>query len=274
MASSSQRVLFFASQVAAVTGRHPYQKQHAAFEAVWRRFHPTSLQKALDRAGRLSDEELLQRELASAPPEVASVLRGLESKPDREPERIKADLAALADPRQCSPMLQEHAQKVAFGGYGTSREGRALDLLTERHGVQTSPLGGMFYSAHPDGGWMVGGRVDAMAEDGGVVEVKCRMTAIRPGSPPGYDLIQLQTYLHIHARAHGYLFEVLHSPDGPMTHLTTLQRDEAAWQETARALGGVAALVRRCAGEGALADAYVASKQKTRWLRRTMQQET
>lgn len=268
---ASQRVLFFASQVAAVAGKHPNQKQHAAFEAVWRRFHPASLQAALDRAGRLSDAELLQRELSSAPPEVSSALRVLESQPDREPERVKADLAAL--PQQCSPMLREHAQQVAFGGYGTSREGRALDLLTERHGVQTSPLGGMFYSAHPDGSWMVGGRIDALAEDGGVVEVKCRMTAIRP-SPPAYDLIQLQTYLHIHASApQGYLFEVLHSPDGPMTHLTTLQRDEAAWQDLERALDGVAALVRRCAGEGALADAYVASKQKTRWLRRAMQQE-
>lgn len=262
---SGRRVLFFGSQVAAVLGRHPYQKRSSAFEATWQRFDASSYDGAFERAGVATEEQAMAGELAEAGDDFVRIFEDPDFLlKDRSAQDVQLSLATL--PQTASRALRDHARSAAFGAYGTRRESRALELLEERHGISTRPVGGMFYWAHPGDEWMVGGRIDAMTTEGGcVVEVKNRVTRA-PGNPPDYELDQLRTYLKIHAAERGYLFEVMEGPDGPITHLTVMEADAGAWAAMERGLGEVATLVRLASRDAAVAGKYVVSKQKTRWI--------
>ena len=74
---------------------------------------------------------------------------------------------------------------------------------------------------------IVGGKVDGIAEDGTVVEVKNRITGFKDPLPI-YDLVQLQTYLFITKMKKGGLVEHFEKD----TKSTLVEWDRDGWYKT------------------------------------------
>lgn len=248
--------MFFASEVAAITGRHPYRKQYEAFERAWERHDASSLRAALLGS---APSERVAAEVAAAPAEVRALL-------DLPPPQTPAEVRArVQNSSVCMPRsLHAHARDVAFGGFGIAREADALALFDQ---PTTRP--DRFFS-RADAAFALGGRVDAvLAADASVcVEVKNRVNRM-PALPPAYDCIQVRAYAWILGGAHGILFERF----GSETRATTILNDDESFDQILDDLRGVAHFMRKCIDDPCVARAYAASSRRSAHVRKNVSNE-
>jgi len=190
-----------ASQVAACVGRHPYQKQHDAFERLWKRVSPHTYSAALARHGTQSDEDAL-REACAANPALKSVV-------DAAATRICESVSAVArgveasravtkdlDP-QIRKVVNEDIRKNLYCNFGTAQEYPVFETLqaTLVFEIREDPR---FYSRplgeYKGTAYSLGGRIDGISTDlETVIEIKNRVNRLM-GAAPEYERVQILSY--------------------------------------------------------------------------------
>ena len=130
-----QKLVLYASEIAACAGKHKYQKQHEAFEKVWRRVAPQSFEDALRRNAKKTKEDVVA-ELAQANPHVRSVLESART-------AVHASSTAVAHHPQGglegltpeeNALVGEAVRTSLFTGYGTRQESSVLEALRTEFG--------------------------------------------------------------------------------------------------------------------------------------------
>lgn len=232
---AARTICVYASQVAACVGANKYQSPSAALESMWQRCDPAGFAAALRRHGARTDEEIV-RELAASHEEVARACRDsaaatCDSTADvaARYEVARRELSSLAeDDRR---VVDDAVRRTLYTEYGTRHEARALEYVRMALGISCvldprfhKRQGGVVGEAEP---WFVGGKIDAISEDGTVlVEVKNRVRRLFR-RVPAYENVQVQTYLHVLDLEHAVLVERLDSE----AHAVPIRRDRQMWEQ-------------------------------------------
>lgn len=267
-------VCVYASQVAACIGANRHQKVSDAVKKMWQRISPEGFQSALDRNG-LKTEDAAIRDLAVANVAVRSLVQRSLLPPDSSCEAastyagVHGELSGLASLMDDEKQLVDSALKRnVFTSYGTRAEPEALNYIREVLGVpcHADPT---FYKqkmGEIDTGvgtlpWFLGGKVDAVSDDGTlVIEIKNRVHRLFRKAPL-YEEIQIQSYLELLDIQDGVLVECLKPVQGLQTSVISVARNRVWWEyEIVPKLHAFVTFVVRLLDDTQLQDSFLMSK--------------
>ena len=242
----SPYVCVYASQVAACIGSNRHRKVSDAMMTMWQRISPTGFRDALARNNMKTDEDHVHDLVQNHPDVRALVDKSLGNTLETSSEvaawysgAIQDVQGLCGDMAEADRLLVEAAvRKNVFTAYGTRAE---PEMLTHIRDVLDIPCHAdpAFYKERMgdvDGvPWFVGGRVDAVSDDGKLlIEIKNRVNRLFYRAP-AYESVQVQTYLHLLNLEHGVLVECLKSDDGDIaTNVMAVCRDDAFWDRDVR----------------------------------------
>jgi len=268
--------MLHASQLAACVDMHPYQPVSEAFEKVWKRTYPESFSAAYARNDKKTDDLILRDFIATSP-----AARGLIASAETPRETAGAvarnlvnttDMVAdLPTDAATKKLVRDQLRKSCYTSYGIARESAVLEKLRAElvFGLKTDDS---FKCADfpGDSGTVVriGGRLDAMSDDGAVVvEIKNRVNRLF-GKVVEYENVQIQAYIRIIGAESGLLVENITLPDGSMSTATHfVPKDDDLWARVVNRAGKFMECLRGVDTDPDEADAYVVSKKKNAFIR-------
>lgn len=245
------RVMIFANEVSVISKFNPFRQQVEVLERIWRRACPGQVKRREQEVNREGQEvqtaeQQFQTQLKALEinEDVGQAVEKAKKAPDSRAvkkvekklkENIKAKVKAKAPKASKKDVtgVADRAVSEIYKAYGTQNEGAAIKTYEKQTGTKVRETNSTMYRRElcaVDGvKFFVGGRIDGFSGER-VVEIKNRMYAFKQ-SVPIYDLVQLQTYLHVLDRAEGELVERMRSggPSGEATRRTVVKRDEAFW---------------------------------------------
>jgi hypothetical protein len=238
------RLLIFASNVATILDRNPFQFQSKGILSFWQR-HPsypaaearyqdkqkteiaTKVEKVIKEVEKV--KSIIQDGLTQLPQETVKESSGVLTIEDliRKPkidENVLGDLdlgkiiisKPVLDEKTGSVVVEEtnpipHEFLESFLQEINSHFNKTLGSFREskvQEEFLITPGNDKFYKRYFDDVWGLGGRIDGWDKDGNIIEIKNRRKEIHY-YPPDYDLIQLATYLWVMEKDLGYLYEQL-----------------------------------------------------------------
>jgi hypothetical protein len=210
---------------------------------MWERTRPESYREALIRNSCFTEAERLDRivkEHGVLSSVLETSLQECESSEEvartydevsRKIRELGSSLAISADDQA---VVDTVVKRNLYTTYGTSSESEALQRMDSMLGVRAEP-DDMFYKmnvGHVDGvDIFVGGKIDAITPDRRlVIEIKNRIRRLFY-KVPFYEVIQLQTYLHLLGVERGVIVECLNITNPTLASMNVLpvQRDRSLW---------------------------------------------
>ena len=232
-------VCVYASQVAMCIGSNRHKKISDAVLVMWERICPHSFRDAMKRNNVQTDEDVVQSlvatsgqvralvdksmALATTSSEVAACYHGA---------LTELELVSLDD--QERQLVDAHLKKNLYTAYGTRAE---TEMLQHIRDVMCIPCHAdpAFYKlgmGEIDGvPWFVGGKIDAMSDDGNLlIEIKNRVNRLFHRAP-AYEAVQVQAYLELLDVQQGALVECFKSEQGGVqTNVIPIARDKTFWK--------------------------------------------
>lgn len=239
------KVVFHASEVGAVCDKNKYKSIVEAFVDVWKRFRPQQFEEAQRKTGFVIEREVGARKIDSIGlggefntflieasttgtatevkklsddfAEKVRVMPAESSSAVNQEEREGVLVEQLMTYLHTKELVKTYVESKANTNFGTRKEKRGIEILRAKYGdsVTTSDE---YFSLEFDGKsseerisadspvFVIVGRVDGKIGDKIVIEIKNRIHAFHE---PEYDLMQLETYLHIGKFEKGIFMQVL-----------------------------------------------------------------
>jgi hypothetical protein len=206
---------------------------------MWERVAPESYRDALRRTGATTEAERVQS-LQEHDDTIRSMIeestlgcthsQDVASKYDSV-SRVISRLDLLPDDRK---VVDATVKRNLYTNYGTAFEHHALSKVRETLGINAR-VDDTFYKMHicdvDDVPLWVGGKIDAITEDRTIViEIKNRIRRLFYRIP-FYEIIQLQTYLHLLDVSRGAVVECLTTPGDTLINVVPVRRDKDLWNE-------------------------------------------
>ena len=232
-------ITIYASQLASCIGYNRFKKANEALESVWQRIAPASFKEALLRNGIKSQDDVV-KEIMTSNQTVRTLLVHAEDtmttsseEVAREYEEISHRLADAELNWTDRKMVDDVMKKTMYTSFGTRHESVALSHIQEQLPCRPDNT---FYRT-----WVtsvanvdiyLGGKIDAISQDGStIVEVKNRINRLFYSNLPKYEILQVQTYLHlIPSASSARLVECLTRENGTLqTNMIHLERDPELW---------------------------------------------
>jgi len=209
-------------------------------EAMWERVAPESYRDALRRTGCTTELDRMQQLIEHD----AMIKRVVDESTltchNSQDVAVKYDAASRAISRFDLPVddkkiVDATVKRNLYTNYGTASEHHALIKVRETLGINARP-DDTFYKVHVcdvDGvALWVGGKIDAITEDNGlVIEIKNRIRRLFY-KVPFYEIVQLQTYLHLLDVSRGAIVECLTGTTDSQINIVPIRRDKDLWNET------------------------------------------
>lgn len=275
----------YASQAAACIGENRHKKLCDAAEAFWERADSAGYRAALARNGIFTDEEILSR-VGHAHPEVGDMLRAAAKSADSSTEVAEkyASLATrfqdFADENKIDDevrrVVDDALRKTSYTTYGNARESHVFKYIRDAMGIDCveDPTfykiqAGTIRNEHGVFPWYIGGKIDGISSDRKLlIEIKNRVNRLFK-KPPSYEVVQIQTYLHLLEIDEGVLVECIRTNVENGTtrqevHAMTLKRDRRKWdEEIFPKLEGFVDFVVHLIHDRALQDKFLKSKRRS-----------
>jgi hypothetical protein len=230
--------------VAVCIGANKHKKVSEAIECMWQRISPHSYYEALERNGMKTEDqnvtELLARHFELKGLVDRSLTLPCESSDQvaQNYESISRGLEGVTDLRDDDKRLVDDVLKRnLYTTYGNAQEHKMLQHVRDKLDIRCHPdptfykkLGGTARRGIP---WYIGGKIDALSDDGQVViELKNRVNRLF-NKAPFYEVIQVQSYLHLLNVDRGLLIECLKTKDDEVhTNVIPIDRDCTLWERT------------------------------------------
>lgn len=200
----------YASEVAACIGENPYKPVTEAIACILKRYDPD----LYDEKGITTSTDVAERVL-SENPELKLHLSGV-VKSTKTLDQVAANLdkAKVLVPDSLSApdmkAVQSHIRSAVYTSLGTNCENDVYERLSMLLGEKVSiddklhkkKMGTLSNGVD----WYLCGRVDAMKEDGTIVEIKNRVKRLFM-KVPEYERVQILCYMHLTGAARGLLVE-------------------------------------------------------------------
>lgn len=234
-----QSVILYASQIAACIGSNRHKKQAECLETMWERVAPESYRNALRRTGATTEAERVQG-LQERDATIRGVIQestigcthsqDVASKYDSV-SRLISQMDLDPDDRK---VVDATVKRNLYTNYGTAFEHHALGKVRETLGINAR-VDDTFYKMHvcdvDNVPLWVGGKIDAITEDRTIViEIKNRIRRLFYRIP-FYEIIQLQTYLHLLDVSRGAVVECLTTPGDTLINVVPVRRDKDLWND-------------------------------------------
>lgn len=267
------------SSFAAFVGRHPYVKQHEAFEKTWERAFPESYSAALTRHGRVTDQECL-RLVRSKVPEVDITLHAAETTVSNSAtavlegrEELSGEICGEHMSAREKKLVGDEIRKQLFTQYGIAQEQPVLDILRDRMDMKLISVDEKYMKNFVTANgvpWKLVGRIDACTTDKTtIIEVKNRVNRLFMHATE-YERIQVECYLRLIDEAErAFLVESLHVEGAGRTiNIIPIERDESHWKEICHLAEMYVEYVHRIAHDTHIQDIYFESKRPSAFLRK------
>ena len=220
-------VCIYASQVAVCIGANRHKKASEAMEAMWYRISPHGYYAALERNGLKTEDQniidIMARHL-----EVKGLVDKSLTLPCGSSDQVaqnygcvSKDLDSVDLDSEEKRLVDDVLKRNLYTTYGNRHEQGMIDHIRTRLGIKCrqDPAFHKQLAGYSRGGvpWYIGGKIDAISEDGEtVIELKNRVNRLFFRAPY-YEVIQVQTYLQLLDVERGALVECLQSVNPP-TH--------------------------------------------------------
>lgn len=280
MCSASPRyyICVYASQVAMCIGENRHKNVSDAVMMMWQRIAPASFRQALHRNNCTTDEERLRALM-----DVRGDVRALVSKSMTSAissaevsscyANAQAELEKAHLDREERRLVDDALRKNLYTSYGTHAESEMFVYIRDvlRIPCRTDSK---FYKRHMgtvDGiPWYVGGKIDAISEDGDIlIEIKNRVNRLFMRAP-SYEVAQVQAYLELLDVDQGIIVECLKDSQGVHTNTIPLLRDRRYWEmRVVPKLTHFVSFLVRLLDDTALQDAFLNSKKPSAMLSAT-----
>ena len=214
-------VCIYASQVAMCIGANKHKKISEALETTWNRVSPSTFASATRRNGVKTDEEQAA-DIIRAHSEVKDLvdltLRATCDSSDqvaRSYDTVARELRSVPLAEDDRKLLDGVLKRNLYTGYGNMHEHRVLEYVRGQ-GIECAP-DPVFYKRQQGTcsgewgtvAWYVGGKIDAIDTDRSLlIEIKNRVNRLFY-KVPFYEMVQVQTYLHLLDLDNGILVECL-----------------------------------------------------------------
>lgn len=242
----------YASQAAACIGENRHKKLCDAAEAFWERADSKSYRAALSRNGIFTDDEVLAR-VEHAHPEVSDMLRTAAKNVDSSTEvadkyaTLATKFQEFADENKIDDevrrVVDDALRKTSYTTYGNARESHVFKYIRDAMGIDCveDPTfykiqAGTIQNEHGVFPWYIGGKIDGISSDRKLlIEIKNRVNRLFK-KPPSYEVVQVQTYLHLLEIEEGVLVECIRMNVGEGTtrqevNTMTVKRDRRKWDD-------------------------------------------
>jgi len=241
MLQKPQSVILYASQIAACIGSNRHKKPAEAMEAMWERVAPDSYKNALVRTGCTTETDRVH-ELTESVLVLQNIIDESNIECDHSQDvAVRYDAASRAISKledidtDDKKVIDAVVKRNLYTNYGTASEHRALVKVRETLGINARP-DDTFYKTQVgdvDGvALWVGGKIDAITEDRSlVIEIKNRIRRLFY-KVPFYEIVQLQTYLHLLDISRGAIVECLTTAGDSLINIVPVRRDKELWNET------------------------------------------
>lgn len=270
----TSKVHIHASELAALIGDHPYVKRHEAFEKLWRRSHPISYHEALQRNDLHTHDEIVDA-IACKDPVVKKHLdeasKELRDTSTGAAMSVATHAACIPDSLNASEkkIIAKELKTRISTQYGITHEKPVLEILKKEFGYDVVPGDGRYYKLDTGNNVIIGGKIDAITEDGKlVIEIKNRMNRLFM-QPTTYETIQVQCYVHLIPTAErALLVEALANDTTTSINIIPIAKDDVAWSlyiEKAHAVARVLEVMVSCPD---IQGAYFQSSRRSSFLQK------
>jgi hypothetical protein len=265
-------ICIYASQLASCINHNRFKKPSDALETVWQRVAPASFREALTRNGIKTQEEAV-RDIMTSNQTVKSLLVHAEDaltttsgEVARGYEEITKKLEEAELKWEERKLVDDAMKKTLYTSFGTRQESVAFQKI---HARIPCRLDDTFYRS-PIGEVngvtiFVGGKVDAISQDGSmVVEIKNRINRLF-FKIPVYEIIQVQTYLQLLPEVeNARLVECLTKDNGDVVmNMIPIERDQEMWDTyIVPKVKGFVSYLLRLLDDPAEQDTYLQSRRR------------
>lgn len=242
------KILLYSSNLAAFIGRNHYLPTSRIFNQLYERYFPDQLKKMglIEKvvSANVGDKQIIM--------EISKKLEGntdLKEKLDKicranlSSKKMKTDKDGLVGVIMEDKTLtkdEKETLKTAMDGYtskkfGTIREVTALDIYKKTHKGEKviTGLDSKSKRLFDEGGvelWVIS-KVDAMNDDGVIIEIKNRMYKLF-NEVREYEWLQVQTYLDVYDLERAVLVEYLNDGGGDEDmKVNKIERDRKFWND-------------------------------------------
>lgn len=232
-------VILYASQIAACIGCNKHKKPAEAMESMWERMDPESYRDALRRTGCTTEADRVQHMLESNEFIKNVIDQSTLACTHSQDVAIKYDAASrmisnMDLPVEDKKVIDSTVKRNLYTNYGTASEHHALVKVREMLSINAK-TDDTFYKTHVADvngiALWVGGKIDAITEDRSlVIEIKNRIRRLFY-KVPFYEIIQLQTYLHLLDVSRGAVVECLTTPGDSLINIVPVRRDKSLWND-------------------------------------------
>ena len=243
------KILLYSSNLAAFIGRNHYLPASRIFNQLYERYFPDQLKK-MGLIEKVVSANVRDKQVII---EISKKLDGntdLKEKLDKicranlSSKKMKTDKDGLVGVIMEDKTLtkdEKETLKTAMDGYtskkfGTIREGNALDIYKKAHKGEKviTGLDSKSKRLFDEGGvemWVIS-KVDAMNDDGVIIEIKNRMYKLF-NEIREYEWLQVQTYLDVYDLERAVLVEYLNDGGGDEDNMKVnkIERDRKFWND-------------------------------------------
>jgi hypothetical protein len=227
-------------------GRNCHKKVSDAVNVMWQRVSPSSFREAMRRNCMRTDDDVVQA-LVTNKEQVRELVGKSLVAPTTSTEAAACYQGAIHELRGVQQLgdhekqlLEATIKKNYYTTYGTRAEGEMLSYIRDVLQIpcHTDPafhkqcMGEVTVNGTPIP-WYIGGKIDALSDDGTLlIEIKNRVNRLF-GKAPEYEKVQVQTYLHLLNINHGVLVECFKASNGGVqTNVIPIARDKRYWLDT------------------------------------------
>lgn len=273
----------YASQAAACINENKYKKIADAVETFWHRADAESYNNAMARNNILTDDEIVDK-VGKTHPKIAKLLQVASkeeesstdvaekySKLSKEFERYAGDNYISND---IASVVDDAIRKTAYTTYGNAAEHSVFKYIRDVLKIEIVEDPSFYKDAigtvetkYGSFEYFIGGKIDGVTKDRKIlVEIKNRVNRLF-GKLPSYEMIQVQTYLHLLNLDKAFLVECLRSKEGNVVadnvNCITVNRDRAYFEiEILPRLEGFVNFVVHLIHDEKLQDKFLLSKRR------------
>jgi len=273
----------YASQAAACINENKFKKIADAVETFWNRADTHSYKEAMRRNKILTNEEIVEK-VEKNHPKIATLLK-VASKEEHTSTEVAQKYAKLANELEkyaddnyfsddIAAVVDDAIRKTAYTTYGNVAEMDVFryirDVLhidiVEDPSFYKDTLGSVS-TKYGTFEFCIGGKIDGITRDRQIlIEIKNRVNRLF-NKVPSYEMIQIQTYLHLLDLDKAFLVECLKSKEGNViaenVNCITVNRDRAFFEkEIVPKLEGFVDFVINLIHDEKLQDKFLTSKRR------------
>lgn len=263
-------VCVYASQVAMCIGSNRHKKVSDAVIAMWQRISPQGFREAMRRNNLQTEDDMLQS-LIDTREDVKSLVDKSLVTAASSTEVAACYYGAVNELQQSELDTEEKLlvdaalKKNLYTTYGTRAETEMLQYIRDVMCIpcHADPTFYKMCMGEVDGiPWYVGGKIDALSDDGHLlIEIKNRVNRLFFRAP-SYEVVQVRTYLELLDIHQGALVECFKGESGSVqTNVIPIARDKAFWkQDVVPKLNKFVSFLVKLLKDPALQDAFLKSK--------------